>query len=504
MSNPNAPVCAPRWFVRAGILALAAYAAMIACYFSTAAGGSDSSGYFNSARLFAAGEFQTTLRVPAELGRAGEETPLRFLPLGFWPVLGTTKISPTYPTGLPLHYALASKALGWTTGAIVVGTLTALAALVLLYAVARELGLGWQLAAAGAAILGFCPQFLFSAVQPLSDALATTWCLAAVWTALRARHHRPWAVATGAAFAVAVLVRPTNILIAPALVVLLGADWRRLALFGLGGLPGGIFQGVYNHALYGSALRSGYGSIFETFHLYWLAPTAWHFLKWLAAFLPAVLLGLPFVLLTRPATRTRELLALALWFGAIVGTYLLYEVSHEVWWDLRFILPALPALILGGLLGLEALAARRPALSAAKIRSGAALLLALWAAILGRFWTRHFFIMNLKEGERSYPATAAEVAKRFPPGTLVVTMTMSGAFYFYSDLPILRWDQIEAEQFRRVAAAAQTAGRAICAVDFSWEEKKLRERCPGNWVREFTHGNASIWRLAATAEPTTK
>src|SRR5207247_606421 len=94
------------------------------------------------------------------------------------------------------------------------------------------------LAAAGAAVLGGCPIFVFTSIQPLSDTLATTWTLASVFTALRARRHAGWAVACGAAFSVAVLVRSTNAVLLPALVVFLGLDWPRLARFVVGGIPG--------------------------------------------------------------------------------------------------------------------------------------------------------------------------------------------------------------------------------------------------------------------------
>ena len=502
MSNPNPPAPAPRWLVLSGLVALAGYAVLIGCHFSTAAGGSDSSGYLNSARLFAAGELQTDLRVPAEFPPALTENRIQFLPLGFWPFAGNPHITPTYPTGLPLHLAIAGKLLGWTAGPIAVGLFAALGAVWLCYAAGRELGLGPPLAAAGAAVLGLCPVFLFTAMQPLSDTLATTWCLAAVWAALRARRARGWAVACGAACAIAVLVRPTDLLVAPALLVLLGPDWRRIALFAAGGLPGAIWDAAYNRALYGGALHSGYGSIFETFHLVYGWPTAWHFLKWLALLLPVALLALPFVAAARREFRTRELLALVVWFGAITGVYIFYEVSHEVWWCLRFILPAVPALVLGGGLGLEALARRVDAARAERIRAVAALALAVWAAVLARYWTHRFFIMTMKAGEHTYIEACTELREKFPPGTLVVTMTFSGAAYFYTDLPVLRWDQVDAPRFAQFAALAQKAGRTVVAVEYKWEEDKaLREHCPGNWQLVATLKNAAIWRLAAAAAP---
>lgn len=496
MSNSNPPVPAPRWLARFGLLALAAYGVMIGWYFTTAAGGSDSSGYFNSARLFTEGKFDTELRIPAEFTGKLIEDKLQFLPLGFWPFPNNPHITPTYPTGLPLHMALTGKFLGWIAGPIVVGLFAALGAVWLCYAVGRELGLDARLAAASAAVLGLTPMFLFTAVQPLSDTLATTWALAAMWTALRARRSLGWAVACGAAYAMAVLVRPTNLLLLPAVVIFIGFDWKKLIAFGLGGVPGAVWQGVYNHVLYGGALKSGYGSIFETFHWEYGPPTAWHILKWLALLLPAVLLVLPFVATARAELRTRELLGLAVWFATITGLYTFYEVTREVWWCLRFILPAFPALILGGALGVEAIARRFDAAKADRFRTYAAVALALWVAILSRYWTRQFFIMNTKAGEQTYVEACDELKKRFPPGTLVVTMTFSGALYFYTDFPVLRWDQVKPGRFPEFVAAAQKAGRQICAVDFKWEEEKaLREHCPGNWEPVTKLHNAAIWRL---------
>ena len=104
--------------------------------------------------------------------------------------------------------------------------------------------------------------------------LATTWCLAAMWAALRARRDRRWAAACGVAFGIAVLIRPTNAVLLPALVVLLGFDWRRLGLAVVGGLPCVAWLAVYNHSLYGGALRSGYFNWSEFFALRYFWPAA--------------------------------------------------------------------------------------------------------------------------------------------------------------------------------------------------------------------------------------
>jgi hypothetical protein len=505
MSNPNPPapdVRAPRWLVWLGVLALAGYGAYLATHTTIVAGGSDSSGYLNSARLLASGRLQGDLRVPAEFGPPEALKRLQFSPQGFYAYEGNPHVTPTYPTGLPLHFALAGNLLGWRAGPLVVELGAALAAVWLCYAVARAMGLARALAAAGAVALAASPVFIFTSIQPLSDTLATAWCLAAVLAALKARGHRSWAAACGAACAVAVLVRPTNVVILPALFVLLGADWRRLALAAHCGLPGVAWLASYNHALYGSALNSGYGDWRAAFALHYGAATALHFAKWLATLLPAAVLALPLAALTHRDTRTRSLIACAVWFGAITSVYAFYEVSHEVWWCLRFILPAMPALILASLLGVDALARRLAPTRAELTRNFAACLIAAWAVGGSIYWTRQLGVHYMKGYEQVYADACAAAAEKFPAGTLLVTSSFSGAVYYYTDFPILRWEEVDAPQFAHFVALARKAGRSVGALNFeSQDPTVLREKCPGNWVQVARVKNATLWRLLESNPP---
>ena len=153
MSNPNPPAIAlraPRWFVALAVLLLAGYAIFLALNTSTVAGGADSSGYLNSARLLASGHRQADWRLPTPFLPVPSASRLHFSPHGFYPTADNPLLPPTYPSGLPLHYAAAGLLLGWTAGPLAVSLLAAVGTLCLCYLIARELALDRWLAVAGA------------------------------------------------------------------------------------------------------------------------------------------------------------------------------------------------------------------------------------------------------------------------------------------------------------------------------------------------------------------
>ena len=483
---------APRWLRWAALLALAGYAVFLARNAAVVAGGSDSSGYLNSARLFAQGRLVEDLRAPAEFGPKAALVPMHFMPQGFFFFGDRTKLTPTYPSGLPLHFALAGKLLGWELGPWLVILAAAIGAVALCYLVACELGVSIPLATAGAVTLAAFPVFIFTSIQPLSDTIATTWTLGMLYAALRSREKTGWALACGAALAMAVLVRPTNLVLAPAALALFGFNGKKIALFGLGGIPGAAWLAYYNHRLYGGALKSGYGDVYAAFAWTYGVPSAIHFAKWLALLLPAALLALPLLAWARREQRTRGLTAVTLLFVAVAGLYLFYEVSHEVWWCLRFILPAVPALICAGLLGAEVLAKQSE-----KMRGVFAAVLVAWALAIASFWTPRLDVFMMKQYEQAYADGAIAAREKLPRNALVTSFAFSGSLYFYSDFPVLRWDQIDPPVFANYVALAQKSGRPICAVLFDWEEKDAFRRCPGDWTRLTTVRNVGLWQLAA-------
>src|SRR5439155_17038798 len=163
---------------------LVAYALVLLHHTSFSAGGSDSSGYVNGARLLAEGRAREPIRGLARLGLSSDFAPV-FTPLGYTAARQPGTMAPSYPPGLPLHMALASLLAGWNSGPFLVSPIAGLACLALLYLLGRELQLPPLLALAGCALLAFAPTFVFQTLQPMSDALATAWALAAVLAAYR-------------------------------------------------------------------------------------------------------------------------------------------------------------------------------------------------------------------------------------------------------------------------------------------------------------------------------
>jgi len=209
------------WGARAALgLMLLVYAFFLFPNRSTSVGGSDSSGYLNAARSIAAGRALEPIEPLVRLRQPAVRQRL-FIPLGYVPGHRPGSMAPMYPIGLPLHAIAFAALFGWSLGPFLIGPLSALASVLLVYLVARELGLGSAASVAAAAMFGSITVLTFFALQFMSDAPAAFWSLAAVWLALKSRRRIEWAAAAGMAFGVGVLVRPPSaVLLVPLLFAL--------------------------------------------------------------------------------------------------------------------------------------------------------------------------------------------------------------------------------------------------------------------------------------------
>lgn len=492
---------------------LAAYAGFIAWYHAPYAGGSDSSGYINSAQLMLEGKGSTPLRLPKDMPPDLVRKDA-FIPLGFRLGPGETGMVPTYPPGLPLHLA----AIGWLTGletaSRILAVATALAFFALLYLTGREFGLrpGWSF---GVATLGaLSPLTLLYALQPMSDLLAGVWALATILCALRARRGTAWAVAAGAVLAVAVLVRPTNLLLVVPALLALPFQPRAWIAFGLGGLPGAIFLGGYNHALYGATLTSGYGEVGLLFSWQHLLPTLWHYAVWV----PVVASPLVFAGLALPWARLprRDKLVLGAWAGAIFGLYSAYSYTNDTWWYLRFVLPAVPAVGLAAALVLQAaplpswfLASRLlpPGTPADEVARGRVwqIPLALLGFVLATGWMLQwagkFQLSGTELDERPYPLTARWISQSLPADAVLLGQQVSGAMLHYTSVPVLIPHYFNPEACARFEVWLARNRRPLYAALYPNEEAMVWEKFPGHWEKVVQIRHTTIWRRTAPKPP---
>ncbi|HMA18276.1 MAG TPA: glycosyltransferase family 39 protein [Thermoanaerobaculia bacterium] len=484
----------------AGSVLLGAYALVLFHHTSFAAGGSDSSGYLNAARLLASGHATEPIRGLARLGLSPDFAPV-FVPLGYTPLERRGRMAPSYPPGLPLHMAIAARIGGWAKAPFLVSPLAGIACLILLYRLGRELRLPPSLAAAGCALFAFFPTFVFQELQPMSDVLATAWALAAVLAAYRSRSRESvaWAAFAGLAFGIGVLVRPTNAVLLVALVIAIPARPTSWLAFIAGGIPAALFLLGYDAALFGSPLATGYrttlseGMAWENF-----PDRARHYGIWLARLLtPLVPIGWIAFAADRRAPR-RDRAVLVSWFGAFFLFYCFYA-PYETWWYTRFLLPGVPALILAALLFAHDFAPRaangqpRPWAFA-----GAAVLLALGVVMEIRFIDRNG-VHKFYKGDRQYVQGSELARRRLPPEAIVASMQMSGALHFYTDATYAMWNWLLPDRFAALRASTESRGHRWYALLAPFEQEEVRRNLPGDWREIDRVGDVALWELPPAA-----
>jgi hypothetical protein len=480
-----------RWALWLPLLAFALYGLMLARYSAAYAGGSDSSGYMNNARLLDHANLVVPMR---QVPGVDPQTlpPFTYVPLGFTPRADNVTMVPTYPMGLPLLLMAMAHVVGWNLTASVTMIFHALLGLWLVYLLGREFGLepGW--AWAGAMILAASPLYIDMSLGVMSDVPALTWVTAGVLCALKSR-QRPWlALIAGAAVSVAVLDRPTNLFAFVPVGLALGISVKRWLLLIVGGMPGAAFVCAVNQAAYGHLFATGYAGQEQLLSWSYVPGTLLHYAIWLPAlFTPLVVfcLGLPALARSQP----RQSALLATWAGLVLGFYTFYPYTHESWWILRYILPAVPPLLVAAMMVARALGLRM------KLTPRAWWLALAAVAILasGVAWFRHFGLDGVDLGERSYPESSKWMASHLPPNAVVFSVQTSGCLLFYTKFTVVRWEMVSPAQFEQIAAACSRAGLPVFASLHRLEVEEHRafqEHLTGRWTQLALVGDMSIWR----------
>ena len=452
------------------------------------AAGSDSSGYLNNARLLSNGQLiieQRSIR-----GQPSEALPsYAFVPLGFMPAPNHQMV-PTYPMGLSLMIMGVSYLTGWTHAADVTLLLNALGSVVVIYFLARLSGLSRSLAFLATIILGSSTIFICQALVGMSDVPALAWCSLAILLAMLTRQEDRWALASGAAVAMSVLVRPSDALVVVPVAIAIGLRWRRWVWLCVGGLPGVIFGSLLNLELYGSIFKTGYGDVGGLFEPEYVPLGLAAYARWL----PEMLTPGIFAIVLAPLclrSRQRVLAILGGWIFILLGFYSAYLFTHENWTYMRFPLPAFGAMIILMLLiyqeGLRKLGSTaRWAVSVAGLA---------FALIWNGYWMISYGALNFARGEKNYFLASEWVNANLPENAVLLAMQTSGALLYYTKFTFVRWDQFTKPTFPMIEQRAAEAGSPIYAVLFPFEKKEvLEDRMPGHWNLVATIDPITIWR----------
>jgi 4-amino-4-deoxy-L-arabinose transferase-like glycosyltransferase len=461
---------------------------------SFAVGGSDSSGYANEAKAIATGRVVQPIEALDRL-----ELPDRFesalRPLAYEPGPRPRTMVPYYSPGFPLHLAAAGVFGNWEFAPFFVSPIAALLLVIATYFLGRDLSLSRALAFLCAAILGGSSVLLFQGVQPMSDVVAGLWSAAAVLFALKARKNPRYAAASGLSFGLAVLVRPANVILVLPLALALPWSVPAAALFASGGLPCAAFLGAWNRSLYGGVFSTGYaGQVREGAFGWGFFPERFpHYLGNVSLMLSPLI---PFGWLAASADGRipgRDRAMLTIWFGSYLLLYSFWGPDHA-WWYTRYLIPALPGLVIAAVLAardlLRRIAERLPRL-APKIAAAFLVLVAAAETWSYRTWRP----LRIANGERVFP-DACELAARNAGGPAVVlSMQFSGALAYYTRTTPVRWDCLRPGDFAVIVEHAKRKGYGVLALLHDTEATEAVQQAPGEWTFLGRIQTATLWRL---------
>ncbi len=469
------------------VIALAAASAIgVACFVFGAhiAYGADPSGYLSQARLWRAGVLQVSTPVAADADTVhGQQA---FTPLGYQPSPTRGVIVPGYPPGLPLHFAAVSAVAG-ERAQFAVPPLSAAGIVIVAFLLGRRIG-GNETAIIAAAACAASPILLFQAVQPMSDATAAFWWSLAVL--LLTYDSIPAAAAAGIAAGIGCVVRPNLFAMVPLLAVL-AAWWlgglrpvRRWMAF-LAGPAGAALAIAWLHlSLYGSVTTSGYGNVGSLFSIDHVWPNLSRYAQWAIhtqSALIAISIAAPFVLRrldsgSSPMSRHRVVAFSwsALVFAAGLQAFFLLYLVLDDWFSIRFLLPALPLLLVMQAAVVAAMCRGLPR----QLQSIAVLVIAVLIASWGIDRARSLGAFYLRDSEYRYLEVAA-FARTLPADAVFLTLHHSGSLPYYNSAAIVRWDWLEPDEIDRVVSELRAKGHHVFAVIDHFERPQFTHRFAG-------------------------
>jgi hypothetical protein len=447
-----------------------------------AVGGSDSYCYVHQAERWAfafdraQGRVRLQVPEPLALEAPWPDASLTFAPAGHIPsptVRGATV--PICPAGLSIVMA-PFLALGGVGAVFLVVPLFGVLLVWSTYVAGSRFGA--RIGLASAALVACSPIVLFQLVQPMSDVPAAALWMAAVAAAAGTR--RGHGLRAGLASAAAIVMRPNLAPLAIPIAVFLALrperTWServRAALsYVVAVAPGPIAVALIQQAFYGSPLSSGYGSLEALFSQDHLVPNTLRYASWMtAAHTPVWLLAAAAPLLL-PGHLTALLVSMVL---VNVACYLPYAVFDD-WWYLRFLLPAVPLVLILVVACVDSIWRRIT-------RRNAAVAVAVAAAILAVVFVseaRRRDAFRLHRLEARYERAGTYVNRRLPPNAVVITSWESGSVRFYGRRATLVWDSLDPAWLDRAVGFLRARGLEPYLLFETREEPVFRQRFAGS------------------------
>jgi hypothetical protein len=452
----------PKWTAWITV-AIALVSLVVALRFGIfAAGGSDSYGYVSQASLWVSGRLVT----PDPLASLEPLLDHAVAPLGYRLAPERGALIPTYPPGLPLAMAAALAIAGASAVYYVVPVMAALA-IWLTYRVGARADRDVT-GMVAAVLLAFSPIFMFQSLLPMSDVPVTAWWLLGWLLALSPTSLG--AFGSGLAVSAAILTRPNLVPLAIVVTVLIALQAprvRRLTLFAAASVPGCLIVAVLNRRFFGSPLSSGYGTFAQLYAWeHWQANVR-NYGGWLLQ------LNSPFVLLTllAPLAARVRYYALMLAFVAMLCLCYLWYIPFPTWPFLRFLLPALPFLLILS----SAVVVRAVDRLPIAFRSAVAFTLCTLLPIQYVITSNQLTIFSAHRSEHRYVTIGRHLGRVLPPNAVVLSMIQSGSIRMYGDRLTVRWDMLEPGKLDAAVDAIESRGHVPYLLLEEWEDPMFRK-----------------------------
>jgi hypothetical protein len=245
-------------------------------------------------------------------------------------------------------------------------------------------------------------------------------------------------------------------------------------------VPGVVLLGAIQFVRYGSPLASGYGPFGDLFALANVAPNLARYPRWLVEthtpFVWFWLLAPLWIVRTAAAVKPFAWLCYAFCL-AVTAAYLPYVYFQpQEWFYTRFLLPALPLmLLLGCAVAIDLLRRLLPRAAVVPVAACLAAALAVWCGLR----VHALGVFELRASEQKYPAAGAFVRERLPASAIVLAMQHSGSLRYYSGRRTLRWDLLDPHALDAAVAAVRASGHEPFAVLDRVEVAEFRSRFAG-------------------------